>query len=152
MKKYVVARAADIPAGEHRLVEVNGRGIGIYNVGGTFHALLSRCPHQGADLCRGVVAGALSSDGPGHFRLDHDRAFVICPWHGWEFDVETGQSWFDARHTRVRSFDVAVAGGEEIAAEIERAATEGGRAKGPYVAEKIDVATEDEYVVVSMLR
>lgn len=152
MKKYVVARVADIPDGEHRVVDVNGRGIGIYNIGGTFHAILSRCPHQGADLCKGVVASALESDGPGHFRLDESRRFVICPWHGWEFDIATGESWFDARRTRVRSYDVDVAGGEEIAAAMEQALAEGGRVKGPYVAEKIDVATEDEYVVVSMLR
>lgn len=152
MKKYVVARVSDIPAGEHRVVEVNGRRIGIYNLDGTFHAILSRCPHMGADLCKGAVVGDLRSDGPGHFDYDGERRSVLCPWHGWEFDIETGQSFFDARRMRVRSFDVATAGGEELVAEIERAVEEGGRVKGPYVAEKIDVAAEDEYVVLSMVR
>ncbi|MBN9109351.1 MAG: Rieske 2Fe-2S domain-containing protein [Pseudonocardia sp.] len=145
---YVVGRVGDIPDGEHRVVDVNGRGVGIYNVGGTFYGLLDRCPHMGAKLCDGVVADALRSDGPGDYQLDPGRRFVICPWHGWEFDVATGESWFDARRTRVKSYDVAVACGADLAAEVEA----GGRVKGPHQAERVEISTEDDYIVVTLPR
>ena len=51
--KFVVARTSDIPDGGRIIVEINGRSIGVFNVGGEFHALLNRCPHSGAPLCRG---------------------------------------------------------------------------------------------------
>ncbi|MFR9804093.1 Rieske (2Fe-2S) protein [Pseudonocardia sp. RS010] len=148
MRKHVVARVSDVPEGGHLIVDVNGRSIGIYNVGGTFRALLNRCPHQGAALCAGAVVSRLESDEPGRFRFDPDHKFVVCPWHGWEFELETGQSWFDAERTRVRRFDVAV----ELGAEIEKAVGAGGRVKGPYVAEVVEVETDDEYVVVTTPR
>ncbi|MFE2995732.1 Rieske (2Fe-2S) protein [Nocardia sp. NPDC059246] len=152
MKKHVVARVSDVPEGEHRIVEVNGRSIGIYNVGGTFRALLNRCPHQGAALCKGAVVSELESNAPGEFEFNPENKFVVCPWHGWEFELETGQSWFDADRTRVRKYDVTVEHGDEIAMAIDEAARQGGRVKGPYVAEVLQVETDNDYVVVSTPR
>ena len=47
---------------------VNGREIGIYNLGGEYFALLNRCPHEAGPLCRGNVVGWITSDGPGDFK------------------------------------------------------------------------------------
>jgi 3-phenylpropionate/trans-cinnamate dioxygenase ferredoxin subunit len=132
--KYVVARTGDIPDGERLIVDVHGRSIGVFNVGGRFHALLNRCPHQGAELCRGTVHGALEADAPGRIRYDASRRLLRCPWHGWEFDLSTGQSYFDPARTRVRSYRTEVQSGE--------------LAKGPYTAEVIPVSVEDDYVVL----
>jgi hypothetical protein len=62
-----------------------------------------------------------------------------CPWHGWEFDMRNGQSWFDPKRFKVRSYPVAVARGEEVAEGLK---------KGPYVAETFPVHVEDAYVIV----
>jgi hypothetical protein len=66
-----------------------------------------------------------------------------CPWHGWEFDMRNGQSWFDPKRVKVRSFPVAVESGQELEQELAE-----GLAKGPYVAETFAVHVEDSYVIV----
>ncbi|GAA1852824.1 Rieske (2Fe-2S) protein [Pseudonocardia ailaonensis] len=146
-----MARVSDIPVGKHRLVQVGGRAIGIYNVGGTFRALADRCPHQGASLCGGEVVSSIEADAPGEFRFDPNRKFVTCPWHGWEFELETGQSWFDPELTRARRFNVAVEHGEQIVSALHGDPAQG-RVRGPYVAEVVQVDTDDDYVVVTTPR
>ena len=85
----------EIPPGGRKIVEVGGRSIGVFNVGGEFFALRNRCPHQGGPLCLGITLGFLRSAGPGEFHYSRAGEILRCPWHGWEFDMRTGQSWFD---------------------------------------------------------
>ena len=87
----------------------------------------------------GDVIGLVTSDGPGDVRLDEGRKFLTCPLHGWEFDVRTGQSYFDPKRIRARTFPVEVRAGAEV---VE------GRLPGPYTAETYAVSVEDDYVVV----
>jgi nitrite reductase/ring-hydroxylating ferredoxin subunit len=164
-EKVVLARAADLAEGERLIVTVQGRSIGIFNVAGRFYAFLNRCPHRGAQLCKGDIVGRLESDRPGHFRLDPDRRFLACPWHGWEFDLETGESWFDPARTKARPFRVDVETGEIVAEDIAAGrALELGedmadfidpqtrRIRGPYRAEVLPVAVEDDYLVLRLRR
>jgi 3-phenylpropionate/trans-cinnamate dioxygenase ferredoxin subunit len=74
---------------------------------------------------------------PGAYRYERRGEIVRCPWHGWEFDLRSGQSWFDPVHTRVRSYEVRVEPGAAVA-------------RGPYVAETYRVSVEDQYVVVEV--
>jgi 3-phenylpropionate/trans-cinnamate dioxygenase ferredoxin subunit len=60
-----------------------------------------------------------------------------CPWHGWEYDIRTGQSWCDPNDTKVRAYPVTVEHGETVA-------------KGPFVAETFQVAVEQDYIVVEV--
>jgi nitrite reductase/ring-hydroxylating ferredoxin subunit len=107
----------------------------VFNVGGRFHGLLDRCPHQGAPLSSGVLGGLLEGDEPGRVRCTRMGEIIRCPWHGWEYDVTTGQSWCDPDKIRTRTFKVDVQSGHRLV-------------EGPYVAERVDVAVEDDYVVV----
>jgi nitrite reductase/ring-hydroxylating ferredoxin subunit len=106
--KYVVGREVDLPPGHRLIVDVAGRSIGVFNVRGQLYAVRNRCPHQGGPLCEGGVVGWLDSPGPGVFDYRGDRPILECPWHGWEFELETGQSWFDPEGTRVKRYDVEV--------------------------------------------
>lgn len=164
-EKVVLARAADLADGERLIVTVQGRSIGVFNVAGRFYAFLNRCPHRGAQLCKGDIVGRLESDRPGEFRLDPEQRFLACPWHGWEFDLETGQSWFDPARTKARPFRVDVETGEIVAEEIASGqALELGedmadfidpqtrRIRGPYRAEALPVAVEDDYLVLWLRR
>jgi nitrite reductase/ring-hydroxylating ferredoxin subunit len=166
--RYVVARASDVPLGGRLLVNVEGREIGIFNVDGKLHAVLNRCPHRGAALCLGDVIGWVASDGPGDIRLESDRKFLVCPWHGWEFDLETGKSWYQVPEGKARGFrnarpvGVEVLGGAQLNEELEDSRTEttaGGatlvdpsthRREGPYNAELYPVERDAEYIVLSM--
>jgi nitrite reductase/ring-hydroxylating ferredoxin subunit len=108
MASVTVARADEIGPGERKLVTVGGRSIGVFNVGGEYFALRNRCPHQGGPLCEGRQFAPLRASAPGDYQRGEDGGIVRCPWHGWEFDVRTGRSWFDPERTRVRSYPAEV--------------------------------------------
>src|SRR5579862_1543849 len=147
-KKYVVARVSDVPPGGRLIVDVGGREVGIFNIDGEFHGVLNRCPHLGGPLCSGELLGLIESDGPGDFRIDTSQTFLVCPWHGWEFDLRTGQSYFDPARTRVRHYPVEVERGDAIV--VGDAADRDGRRPGPYVAVKVPITVSDDYLVVTM--
>jgi nitrite reductase/ring-hydroxylating ferredoxin subunit len=115
--KYVVAAADEIPPGGRKIVDVEGRSIGIFNLDGEFFALRNRCPHQAGALCEGTLWGVLTADVPGKFDYSPSREILTCPWHGWEFHVRTGQSWCEPRRLRVRRFDVTVEDGKTLVAD-----------------------------------
>lgn len=137
LKRHNIGPLTAFPEGEQRLVKVEGRAIGVFNVGGRLYALKNACPHQGAQLCAGRVVPRLESDGPGDYQYD-DVFLVQCPWHGWEFDLRTGQSWFDPERTRVRPYAVSV----------DRAPAE--PAPGPYVADTFAVSVEEDCVFIEI--
>ena len=102
-----VGAAGEIPPGGRKLVEIDGREIGIFNVDGGFYALLNYCPHYGGALCRGPLTGTtLPTD---DYRYVYGRAGAIlrCAWHGWEFDVRTGALLVDPR-IKARTYEVTV--------------------------------------------
>jgi 3-phenylpropionate/trans-cinnamate dioxygenase ferredoxin subunit len=144
MAKHVIGPVASMPPGSQRRVEVDGRAIAVFNADGRFYALRDVCPHQGGPLSAGKVVGAVSSTMPGCYDYDPSRKRVRCPWHAWEYELATGQSWYDPENDRVRPIPVSVERGEEIVAE------EGGLLRGPYTAETIEISVEDDYVVVEM--
>jgi nitrite reductase/ring-hydroxylating ferredoxin subunit len=153
--RYNVGRAAEIPDGERRLFEIGGRSIGVFNVGGRFFALRNRCPHQGGPLCRGRLFGRLESNRPGEYTYDDGRYLLECPWHGWEFDLETGRSWFDPARTRVRRYPVALEVPQAVEPEGQHAiadANPGGLLPGPYTAESFPVDVQDECIIVDLGR
>lgn len=76
MPKFVtVARVAEIPPGSGKTVDINGIWIALFNVDGSFHAMDNTCPHAGGPLGEGHLTGNV----------------VECPWHGWSFNVSTGE-------------------------------------------------------------
>jgi 3-phenylpropionate/trans-cinnamate dioxygenase ferredoxin subunit len=133
-----------LPPGSQRSVLVGDRRIAVFNIRGNLYALLDRCPHQGALLSGGTVVGALSASGPGCYTYDGGRDFVKCPWHGWEFDLATGQSWCNPVKERVRPYPVSVQPGSELLC----APNEPDRIPGPYVAETVAVSIHENYVVL----
>ena len=141
MAKWVVGTVDEIPPGARKIVDLAGRSIGVFNVKGEYFAILNRCPHQGGPLCLGNTLGFLRSSGVGEFHYSRAGEIVRCPWHGWEYDLRTGQSWFDPGHVLVRRYDVSV-----VPSGFE------GLEKGPYVAETFPVSVEQEYVVVDVGR
>src|SRR5229473_3756980 len=164
MPVYRVASVSEIPPGGRKIVEIAGRSIGVFNVGGEYFALRNRCPHQGGPLCEGRLAGFVESNGPGDLRYSRPGEILRCPWHAWEYDIRTGQSYFNPSVVRVRQFDTSVADGALINAEgaaprarvtsIEgdgiRTSGVSGIQLGPYVAETYPASVDRQYVVVDV--
>lgn len=135
MTRHVVAAVADFPPGTRRLVTVNDRGIVVFNIDGAYFGLFDRCPHNGGSLSQGVLTGLVQSAEPGDYSYVRQGEIIRCPWHGWEFDVRTGQSFCRAIKARARPFPIRVEAGREIV-------------EGPYRAETVEVRVEDDYVVI----
>ena len=148
MPKYVVATVDEIPPAGRKIVEAGGRSIGIFNLDGEFFALRNSCPHEGGPLCVGPQVGLVTSSQPGEYDYSRAGQILRCPWHGWEFDIRTGQSWFDPRKVRVRRYDVTVEPGPVTAAAGE--APGPGLERGPYVAETYDVSVERQQILVDI--
>ena len=106
-REWPVAQASDIPPGGRKIVEVDGRSIGVFNVHGTFVAALNVCPHELAPVCLGAVRGTLVASMPGEYCWVREGEILACPWHGWEFDLLTGRALADKRK-RLRLFPVTV--------------------------------------------
>jgi len=107
MDKYKICIVDEIPPGDHKIVSVNGREIGIFNVKGSYYALRNICPHRGAKLCTGTLDGTTLPSKPGVYSWGKEGEILRCPWHGWEFDVCTGVSLFDPK-IRVKTYRVEV--------------------------------------------
>jgi nitrite reductase/ring-hydroxylating ferredoxin subunit len=94
MPKFVkLAELKDVPVGGAKEVEFEGRVYALFNVDGTISCIDGVCPHQGGPLVDGALEGCK----------------VACPWHGWEFDVQTGKTPLGPR-IKVDVFEVKVDG------------------------------------------
>ncbi|MDF2722711.1 MAG: 2Fe-2S ferredoxin [Paenibacillus sp.] len=119
MAIHDIGAVSDIPAGTFKIVDIEGRPIGVYNVKGEFYAIHNYCPHQGAQLCRGPVCGTTLESRVYEYIYGRDGEVVRCPWHGWEFDLKTGKSLFNEK-VRTRRYPVQIEG-ERIGIVIGKA-------------------------------
>ena len=108
-RKHAVASIAELPPGGRKIVDVEGRSIGIFNVNGCYVAVLNVCPHELAPVCRGRVGGTTLPSAPGEYCWGREGEILACPWHGWEFDLLTGKALADPRK-RLRLYPVSVEG------------------------------------------
>jgi nitrite reductase (NADH) small subunit len=99
-----VARVEDIPPGTIAAVQVDGEDVAVANVGGEFFVTQGHCLHLQGPLGEGRLEGAVLS----------------CPWHGWQYDVRTGENEFD-RAIQLETYEVRVEDGEvKVALANER--------------------------------
>lgn len=96
-----LATLDDLPPNGALEVEHDGRIYALFNVGGTIRAIDGLCAHQGGPLAEGALEGTV----------------VTCPWHGWQFDVESGRSLLSDR-IRQATFEVRVEGRDVLVAVL----------------------------------
>jgi nitrite reductase (NADH) small subunit len=106
----LVGTVSEIPPSGRKIVEVEGRSVGVFNVHGTFVAVLNVCPHALAPVCLGRLGGTTLPSPPGEFRWGREGEILACPWHGWEFDLRTGKALADPRR-HLRLYPVSVEDG-----------------------------------------
>ena len=111
----VIARSQDLPDGGRLVVEVTGTEIGVFRISGVLRAYANYCPHVGGPVCQGLMIRRVVE------RIDERRRSkgddfsddmnIVCPWHGYEFDLATGRHP-GAPATRLLSYHVWEQGGE----------------------------------------
>jgi nitrite reductase (NADH) small subunit len=110
--EHLVGHIEDIPDDEALIVTVSGRSIGVFNVDGRVYAVRNVCPHKQAPLARGTVGGTMLPSRPGELDYGLEGKVLKCPWHGWEFDLETGECLFGVSGRRVKTYPVEVRDGQ----------------------------------------
>jgi len=98
-------------------VSHGGREIGVFHWQGKFYAYENLCVHQGGPACEGIMMHKVEDVlGPDHSWLGQkfsaDEMHFVCPWHGYEYDLKTGECTAD-RNLRLKCFEV-VRRGEDI--------------------------------------
>lgn len=94
--KVPVARVSEMPEGTARHVKVGKNDLAVVRVGDQFFALSNVCRHAFAPLAEGFV----------------DGYFLVCPWHGWRYDVRDGTT--DHPNADVRVYEVTVSGDDVL--------------------------------------
>jgi nitrite reductase (NADH) small subunit len=97
-----------------RVIEVDGRPVGVISVGEEFYAIHDRCPHMGASMCAGSLGGTLVAAAPHELVYGMDDRVIRCPWHGWEFDLVTGRSLLEPERVGLRTYRVSERDGDVV--------------------------------------
>lgn len=114
-QEYRVGLSSAFATGVMQLVQVAGREIGVIRLRtGEMRAVMNRCPHKGAPICRGIVGGVWDSSGPGELSFDGRYDVLVCPWHGFEFNLATGKEMFWHRPSGLRLYHVEERNGEVV--------------------------------------
>jgi nitrite reductase (NADH) small subunit len=110
--RHHVGAVDEFPEEEFRLFELDGRPVGVVNTRRGFYAVRNRCPHQGADVCAGTVGGTMVAAGPHEYAYSDDVMVVACPWHRWEFELESGASFGSITKKKLVTYPVEVEDGQ----------------------------------------
>ncbi len=118
MQSVAIGKAAAFPNPGRKVVEVDGTSVGVFCQNGKFTAYENVCPHMGGPVCQGkiiarvqeLIAADKTSLG---LAFSKDQTNVACPWHGYEFDIATGQHQGNPR-LRLRPVKVEVLDGDLV--------------------------------------
>jgi nitrite reductase/ring-hydroxylating ferredoxin subunit len=115
MAEWFVAKTAELKDGDRRIVTAGQREIGVFHKDGAYYAYSNTCLHQGGPACEGVlianVVDLIAPDRTYEGQKFGDEMHFVCPWHGYEYDIKTGECVGD-RKQRLRKFEVVKRGDE----------------------------------------
>ena len=116
MPDLYVGKVSEFGEKDRRIIAKGDLEIGVFRLDGEFYAYENRCSHQGGPVCQGKILGRveevlaedMTSKGLKFSEVD---THIICPWHGYEFNIKTGRHPGD-KNVRLKPFDVRVADGD----------------------------------------
>ena len=117
MAEQYVGKIAEFNDGDRRIIFAGDNEIGIFRHEGQFYAYSNFCLHQGGPACEGLTIAKVEErllpdkTSQGLYFSENEMHFV-CPWHGYEYDIATGECAAD-RRLKLKSFPV-VRRGEDI--------------------------------------
>jgi nitrite reductase/ring-hydroxylating ferredoxin subunit len=95
-KRWIAGDSADIADGGRLVVDIGETSIGIFRVEGKLYAYLNVCMHMGGPACQGKILPRVLDVLDDQKRAlaqtwDESDPHVVCPWHGFEYSIKTGQ-------------------------------------------------------------
>ncbi len=116
MPDVIVGKAADFADPGRKVVDISGTEIGVFRLGDEFYAYHNICPHLDGPACQGKIlplaTEAVCEDKSSTGRVySKTQTNIICPWHGFEFDIRTGRHPTDG-NVRLRPVPVSVRDGD----------------------------------------
>jgi len=96
MREIAIGKVAAFPDPGRKVVEVDGVAVGVFRHNGAFTAFENVCPHMGGPVCQGKIIARVEErvrEDKTSLGLSFSRtqSNIVCPWHGYEFDITTGQ-------------------------------------------------------------
>ena len=114
-EECTVGNVDEFPVGGFQIVTVQGKEIGILRLAsGEIHAVRNLCPHKTAPVCRGFLGGTWPPSDAGELKFEREGEVLVCPRHGWEFDVRTGNELFQDRPARLKKYPVRIEGDQVL--------------------------------------
>lgn len=108
MTRHEIAPEAEFDDGSRVIREIDGLEIAVFKIDGEYYALANYCVHQAGPLCQGELMGRVTmGEEVWEWKYDTEERYVLCPWHGWVFDVTTGVN-VDADQYAVPTYSVEV--------------------------------------------
>ncbi|CAN5320658.1 non-heme iron oxygenase ferredoxin subunit [soil metagenome] len=105
IRRYVICKKGELLPGGLRSFKAGGRRLAVACLDdGSYKAVANTCPHEMASLANGRVEKMWVSDGVGHIRAAEEKCVIICPWHNFEFDLETGRSPCEPDRLRIATY------------------------------------------------
>lgn len=92
--KHYVGTVDELSESQPKIIEIDGISIGIIYNSGNYYAIRNTCPHKNGPICKGTVRGTMLPSDPQEYKYGMKEQVIACPWHGWEFDLETGKGLF----------------------------------------------------------
>ena len=94
-QKTYVGASASVPEGGRLVVDVADKTVGVFRVDGQLYAWENTCAHQGGPVCQGKIIPRVTEviDDGGEsrgFAFDESSQHIVCPWHGFEYNIKTG--------------------------------------------------------------
>jgi nitrite reductase/ring-hydroxylating ferredoxin subunit len=106
--RHRVGDVEDFPFDAFRVFEIAGRPVGVVRTRRGLFAVRNRCPHQGAAICAGRVSGTMVASAPFDYEYSEQTPVVACPWHRWEFELDSGRSYGRVTNKRLVTYPVEV--------------------------------------------
>jgi nitrite reductase/ring-hydroxylating ferredoxin subunit len=109
MAEWFVAKSSELKDGDRKVVVAGKREIGVFHKDGAFYAYSNNCLHQGGPACEGIlinnVVDLIAPDRTYQGQTFGDEVHFVCPWHGYEYDLKTGEMVGD-RKQKLRKYEV----------------------------------------------
>ena len=77
-QSYTIAKVGDLQEGRSKVVMAGTTPVALVLSGGKYRALGNVCRHRGGPVGEGDV--------------DPAENIIACPWHGWEYNLDTGKA------------------------------------------------------------